>query len=45
MVPLAHLGHWSWVLYLPPIVIVAGSIVRSKVSERREKRESDRDAD
>jgi len=33
--PLAHVGHWLWVLYLPPILIVAGSIVRSVFVERR----------
>ena len=38
MLPVAHVGHWLWVLYLPPILIVIGSIVRSKVLERREKR-------
>jgi hypothetical protein len=43
--PLAHVGHWLWALYLPPILIVAGSIVRSKVLERRERRESDRSTD
>lgn len=35
MLPLAHVGHWLWALYLPPILIVAGSIVRTKVRERR----------
>jgi hypothetical protein len=35
MLPIAHVGHWLWVLYLPPILIVVGSIVRSKMSERK----------
>jgi hypothetical protein len=39
LVPLAHVGHWLWVLYLPPILIVAGSILRSTFSERRRKRD------
>lgn len=34
-VPLAHAGHWLWVLYLPPILIVAGSILKTKLTERR----------
>jgi len=34
-VPLAHAGHWLWVLYLPPILIVAGSLLRSSIKERR----------
>jgi hypothetical protein len=39
LLPLAHVGHWLWVLYLPPVLIVGGSILRSKLQERREKRE------
>jgi hypothetical protein len=45
VLPVAHVGHWLWVLYLPPILIVVGSIVRSKVLERRETRKSDRSSD
>jgi hypothetical protein len=33
--PLAHTGHWLWLLYLPPILIVAGSIVRTTLVQRR----------
>jgi hypothetical protein len=44
IVPIAHVGHWLWVLYLPPILIVIGSIVRSKALERRDKRD-DRSTD
>jgi hypothetical protein len=35
LLPLAHAGHWLWVLYLPPILIVAGSLLRSTLVERR----------
>jgi hypothetical protein len=35
VLPLAHVGHWLWALYLPPILIVIGSIIRSKMGERR----------
>jgi hypothetical protein len=35
MLPLAHVGHWLWILYVPPVLIVAGSIVGSKLNERR----------
>ena len=35
LVPLAHTGHWLWVLYLPPVLIVAGSIIRTKLLDRR----------
>jgi hypothetical protein len=38
LVPLAHAGHWLWVLYLPPVLIVAGSLLRSTVKERRKKK-------
>jgi hypothetical protein len=34
MLPLAHVGHYLWVLYVPPILIVLGAIVRNLVSER-----------
>jgi hypothetical protein len=37
--PFAHTGHWLWILYVPPVLIVAGSIVRTMVAERRRSRE------
>ena len=39
IVPVAHVGHWLWALYLPPVLIVAGSIARTNISERRSKRD------
>jgi hypothetical protein len=33
--PLAHVGHYLWVLYLVPVVIVVGGIVRSSILARR----------
>ncbi|HEX8688728.1 MAG TPA: hypothetical protein VF729_00635 [Solirubrobacterales bacterium] len=33
--PLAHVSHWLWLLYVPPVLIVLASIVRNLVSERR----------
>jgi hypothetical protein len=45
LLPLAHAGHWLWVLYLPPVLIVVGSIIRTTLAERRRKRESDRTSD
>lgn len=38
LLPVAHAGHWLWVLYLPPILIVVASIVRTALSDRRKKR-------
>jgi hypothetical protein len=39
MLPAAHAGHWLWVLYLPPLLIVAGSILKNAISERRRERD------
>ena len=38
MLPLAHVGHWTWALYLPPILIVLGSVARNALLERRRKK-------
>jgi hypothetical protein len=38
LVPLAHASHWLWVLYLPPLLIVLGSLLRTTLSERRKKK-------
>ena len=37
MLLLAHVSHWLWVLYLPPILIVVASIVRTTLAERRKR--------
>jgi len=37
ILPLAHVGHWLWVFYLVPVLIVVGAIVKSKRAERRKK--------
>jgi hypothetical protein len=44
MLPIAHAGHWLWILYAVPVLVVLGSIVSSIVRERREGGESDEDA-
>jgi hypothetical protein len=33
--PFAHVSHWLWVLYVPPVLIVVGSILWTMLSERR----------
>jgi len=39
VVPLAHAGHYlTWVLYLPPVLVVIASIAWTKLSERRERK-------
>jgi hypothetical protein len=35
--PLAHVGHYLWVFYLIPVVIVIAGILRSVILERRDK--------
>jgi cytochrome c-type biogenesis protein CcmH/NrfF len=37
MLPLAHVGHYLWVLYLLPVVFVVIGIARTALSERRRK--------
>jgi hypothetical protein len=39
ILPLAHLGHYVWVLYIPPVLIVLGSILKTTLSQRRRQRE------
>ncbi len=40
--PLAHAGHWLWLLYVPPVAIVVFAIVRTTLAERRKEREERR---
>ena len=35
----AHAGHYLWVMYIPPVLIVVGSIVKTTLSERKAQRE------
>ena len=35
ILPLAHVGHYLWVLYLLPIVFVVIGIVKTTLSEKR----------
>jgi hypothetical protein len=43
--PLAHLGHWYWVvLFMLPGLLVLGGAIRTAVQERRKGR-GDRDED
>jgi hypothetical protein len=37
--PLAHVGHYLWVLYVIPVLVVIGGIVRTMVLERRRDRD------
>lgn len=36
MLPLAHAGHYAlWVLYVLPVLVVVGAIVRTALAERQ----------
>ncbi|HET9676018.1 MAG TPA: hypothetical protein VFP21_00775 [Solirubrobacterales bacterium] len=35
MLPLAHVGHYLWVLYLVPVAIVIAGIVKSTRAQRQ----------
>jgi hypothetical protein len=40
-IPCAHLGHWLWVFYVIPVLIVIGGIIRSTRAEKKREREED----
>jgi hypothetical protein len=35
LIPVAHAGHWLWLLYVPPVAVVVISIIRTTIVERR----------
>jgi hypothetical protein len=39
VLPLAHVGHYLWVLYLLPVAIVVAGIVKSTRAQRRGREE------
>jgi cytochrome c-type biogenesis protein CcmH/NrfF len=39
--PVAHVGHYLWILYLLPILFVVIGIVRTALSEKRRKDSDD----
>ncbi len=39
--PLAHVGHYTWTLYIPPVLIVVYSIFRTTRAERRAARDEE----
>ena len=43
--PLAHVGHYLWVLYIPPVAVVLFAIIRTTIVERRAAREDRRQAE
>lgn len=41
MLPLAHVGHYLWILYLLPVVFVVVAIVKTTLSGRHRDEEAD----
>jgi hypothetical protein len=39
VIPSAHLGHWLWVFYVIPVLIVIGGIIRSTRAEKKREHE------
>ena len=37
--PLAHVGHYLWVFYLIPVLIVVGGIIHTTRADKRRDRE------
>jgi hypothetical protein len=35
VIPVAHVGHYLWALYVLPVLVVIGGIVRTMILERR----------
>jgi hypothetical protein len=38
MLPLAHVGHYLWILYVVPVIIVVAGILKTALAQRREER-------
>jgi hypothetical protein len=36
VLPLAHIGHYLWILYVLPVLIVIGGIVKTTLAQRRD---------
>jgi hypothetical protein len=42
LVPLAHIGHWLWVFYvLPVIIVIAGILWSTRAANRREREDEE----
>jgi hypothetical protein len=35
VLPIAHVGHYLWILYILPVIIVILGIVRTTLAQRR----------
>lgn len=43
--PLAHLGHFLWIFYVMPVIIVIVGILRSTILEKRRERDEEQGGD
>jgi cytochrome c-type biogenesis protein CcmH/NrfF len=42
LVPVAHIGHWLWIFYvLPVIIVIAGIFWSTRAANRREREEEE----
>jgi hypothetical protein len=41
--PFAHLGHFLWIFYVIPVLIVVGGILRATWAEKRRERDGRED--
>jgi hypothetical protein len=41
--PVAHIGHFLWIFYILPVVIVIAGILRSTRAEKRRERDGSDD--
>jgi heme exporter protein D len=39
VIPSAHIGHWLWIFYVIPVLIVIAGIIRSTRAEKKRERE------
>ncbi len=44
LIPFAHVGHYLWVLYIPPVLVVLFAIIKTTITERRAAREEREDS-
>jgi len=42
LVPVAHIGHWLWLFYvLPILIVIAGIVISTRAANRREREEEE----
>jgi hypothetical protein len=41
LIPSAHIGHWLWIFYVIPILIVIAGIIRATRAEKKREREEE----